>query len=115
MEVLQPSQRIALHDLTSQDISILVRGKLNGVKHFQQLEGKNAVGCKNLVESIIQDAEGVFLWVTLMLRDLEDALHRKAELSSLEYILSPRTSKGALAPTHPFSGPSCGLEPHMTL
>jgi hypothetical protein len=76
--------KMSLHDLTRNDISKLVTNTLNNHENFQKLQITDPVGCQRLIDEVVNDAEGVFLWVTLILRSLEDGLSNNDPLSLLQ-------------------------------
>ncbi|KAM7203288.1 hypothetical protein V8F33_002279 [Rhypophila sp. PSN 637] len=78
------SHKMSLHDLTQNDISKLVTNTLNNHENFQRLQTTDPIGCQRLINEVVNDAEGVFLWVTLILRSLEDGLSNNDPLSLLQ-------------------------------
>ena len=68
------AQRLTLHHLTKPDIQALVQNRLCNNHMFQTLQQSSASRCKILIDSITKDANGVFLWVVLLLKWLEDEL-----------------------------------------
>ncbi|KAH6869180.1 hypothetical protein B0T10DRAFT_569027 [Thelonectria olida] len=74
MSAFLACQRIHLQDLTRSDISAIVKGTLEASEFFLQLQQEDRAGSRALVTSIVTDAEGVFLWVVLLLKLLEDEL-----------------------------------------
>ncbi|KAM7212513.1 hypothetical protein V8F06_012094 [Rhypophila decipiens] len=78
------SHKMSLHDLTQNDISKLVTNTLNNHENFQRLQTTDPIGCQMLINEVVNDAEGVFLWVTLILRSLEDGLSNNDPLSLLQ-------------------------------
>ncbi|CAI6036036.1 unnamed protein product [Clonostachys chloroleuca] len=67
-------QRMLLHLFTRSDIEIVVRTTLEENEQFQAIAKAESEKCQLLVKKIIDDANGVFLWVTLLLKLLEDKL-----------------------------------------
>ena len=74
MSAFPAPQRIHLQDLTRDDISALVRSTLGASEPFLALQKGNEYASKTLLASIVADAQGVFLWVALLLNLLEDEL-----------------------------------------
>ncbi|RYP66289.1 hypothetical protein DL771_007871 [Monosporascus sp. 5C6A] len=74
MSAFPSCQRIHLQDLTRNDISAMVKSTLEASEFFPQLQQEDPAGSRALVTSIVTDAEGVFLWVVLLLKLLEDEL-----------------------------------------
>lgn len=88
MSAFPAPQRIHLQDLTRKDISALVRGTLEGCEPFLTLYKDDQVATENLVVSIVDDAQGVFLWVVLLLNLLEDELYSGiSSISALQNIV----------------------------
>ena len=63
------AQVLALHEYTRHDISTFVRDKLQEEKGFSKLRKSN-LAYEMLVNDITEKAEGVFLWVFLVVRSL---------------------------------------------
>ncbi|XDG03225.1 hypothetical protein ABKA04_002840 [Annulohypoxylon sp. FPYF3050] len=69
--------KLRLHDLTSFDIRLFVRDRFREM-HFDILEdsedffASNISKINNLEEAIVNESEGVFLWVSIVLRHIED-------------------------------------------
>jgi hypothetical protein len=74
MSAFPACQRIHLQDLTRGDISAMVSSTLETSDFFLQLQKQDPTGSRALIASIVGDAEGVFLWVVLLLKHLEDEL-----------------------------------------
>ena len=78
-----PKQRLRLQDLTREDIEKIVNDALQDHKHFLAIQ-KDPYKRKNFLQSIIYKAEGVFLWVTLVVALIKRALLSKCRFSELE-------------------------------
>lgn len=88
MSAFPVPQRIRLQDLTRKDISALVKSTLKASVPFLVLYKDDPFASENLVASIIDDAEGVFLWVVLLLNLLEDELSSGiSSISALQNIV----------------------------
>lgn len=83
---------IRLQDLTYDDILIFVREKLESNENFLALEKPEGGGAK-LISQVTERSSGVFLWVALVVKLLDDAcddgdtfaeLQRKADLTPSE-------------------------------
>ncbi|KAI2469066.1 hypothetical protein F4781DRAFT_239284 [Annulohypoxylon bovei var. microspora] len=61
--------QIKLEDLTARDIRRYVHDHLNGNKQFRELKQDN-ISYENLADEVVQRAQGVFLWVFLVVRSL---------------------------------------------
>jgi hypothetical protein len=71
------SQQITLQNLTVDDIQTLVANRLEEDERFQRIRESskdNEGRCDALVQKILGEAEGVFLWVVLVLNELSQAL-----------------------------------------
>ena len=76
---------IRLEDLTWRDIQSYVRDTLGSNKLFCQLmAGKDSVRCENLQVEIVSRAQGVFLWVFLVVRSLVQGLTNADRIIDLE-------------------------------
>jgi hypothetical protein len=74
MSAFSASDRLMLHELTNGDISGLVANRLGLNEHFVALSQACPQQCEALVQSITDDAKGVFLWVVLLIKVLEEEL-----------------------------------------
>ena len=61
---------LRLQDLTRNDIRLYVRGTLEQNDLFNQLGKRENAHCVELVEEVVSKAQGVFLWVFLVVRSL---------------------------------------------
>jgi hypothetical protein len=77
-----PSLR--LQDLTHDDISNYVTSNFHDNIHFQRLAEEEPEGAPDLVETIVARADGVFLWVKLVVRDLLKGLGNRDDLVDLQ-------------------------------
>ena len=73
---------LRLQDLTRNDIRIFVSDHLGADSRFRRLQ-KTHYEYQNLLEDIINKAEGVFLWVFLVVRELLDGLTNMDTLTNL--------------------------------
>lgn len=74
-----------LEDLTQQDIKSYVQDTLGGNKLFCQMtEGKDSARCRELEDAIVRRAQGVFLWVFLVVRSLMQGLTNADRITDLE-------------------------------
>lgn len=84
------SQRLTLQKLTEGDIRTLVTRRLHSNVYFAQLRSRSKderSRCDQLEKKILCDAEGVFLWVVLVLNELEQAMANSDSLEVLEKIV----------------------------
>lgn len=61
---------LRLEDLTRNDITLYVRETLEQSDLFNQLRKRENAHCINLVNEVVSKAQGVFLWVYLVVRSL---------------------------------------------
>ncbi|KAK1473840.1 hypothetical protein CTAM01_16078 [Colletotrichum tamarilloi] len=67
----QQEQRIRLHDLTKKDMERYVEDELTrGIRDYGTSESDVDSVVKHLVDSIVWRAQGIFLWVKLVVNDL---------------------------------------------
>ncbi|PVH86429.1 hypothetical protein DL98DRAFT_407551, partial [Cadophora sp. DSE1049] len=78
-----PQQKMYLHNLTESDIRMVTSNRLHGHTSFQRMMTENKNNCSDLINRITQKAEGVFLWVTLILNILCQGLTDDDTLSDL--------------------------------
>ena len=77
--------RLYVDDLTRQDIKTYVRDTLSDNRLFQQLkEGRDRIRCTRLEDEIVYRAQGVFLWVFLVVRSLLHGLTNADRITDLE-------------------------------
>ncbi|UNI15720.1 hypothetical protein JDV02_002226 [Purpureocillium takamizusanense] len=99
MSTFPSTQRIRLQDLTKNDISTLVENTLGADEHFLALKTGNEYAARYLLDSIVKDAQGVFLWVVLLIKKIEIELSSNiASLESLENIIqtTPKELEGLI-------------------
>lgn len=78
------SPGIRLQDLTYEDIKLYVNDTLHGNKVFQQLAANEPEKAPDLVNDIVTRADGVFLWVMLIVRSLLIGVHNRDGMDDLE-------------------------------
>ncbi|KAG4434031.1 hypothetical protein IFR05_010485 [Cadophora sp. M221] len=78
-----PSHRIYLHDLTKADAEKLVRDRLNSHQSFAKMTLEHNDESEEFMSEIVEKAEGVFLWVILILNELCRGLTDGDTLSDL--------------------------------
>jgi hypothetical protein len=77
-----PSLR--LQDLTAGDIKRFVEAKLRSRYEFGVLAARDPRPASNLIDAIVQRADGVFLWVELVVRSLTQGLRNRDTLPDLQ-------------------------------
>ncbi|KAK2009283.1 hypothetical protein LZ32DRAFT_608582 [Colletotrichum eremochloae] len=75
--------RLRLHFLTHDDVVRYVNEKLDHHPRMVQLALQEPDKTKGLVEEIVEAAQGVFLWVTLVVRSLLEGLQNHDEIGAL--------------------------------
>jgi hypothetical protein len=70
MDNFSIEQRLTLNNLTTQDIDRVVRSELGEHKRFKLLKEEHEAECEKLLQKITTTANGVFLWVALLLKDI---------------------------------------------
>ena len=76
--------KIRLQDLTRGDIRLYVRETLEESRLFILLQMKERQRCKKLVHEVVERADGVFLWVFLVVRSLLQGLTNADRIADLQ-------------------------------
>jgi hypothetical protein len=86
---LRSAERILLHQHTQSDIRRLVEATLDSNQHYQALtqSHKNSKESRSLLALIVMNAEGVFLWVVLLLKSMEEDLATGTSFQALRNIV----------------------------
>ncbi|KAI0803873.1 hypothetical protein GGR55DRAFT_379257 [Xylaria sp. FL0064] len=87
MNMLNEKKRFTLHNLTKQDIELFIEQSLSGHPKFRMHRQKSPNECRDLIDNIVQSAEGVFLWVALVLKELEAGLDDGIPIKRLQEIV----------------------------
>jgi hypothetical protein len=74
---------LKLQDLTSNDIQRYIKDKLNGHRRMKFWTTREPETCKRLVAQLINKAEGVFLWVKLVVKSLLKGLSQRDGIPQL--------------------------------
>ncbi|KAI1741493.1 hypothetical protein F4680DRAFT_66370 [Xylaria scruposa] len=90
IDMLDASKRLTLHKLTTADIELFITQMLGRHSKFQMQQQKNPTDCQNLIYDIRRSAEGVFLWVALVLKDIEAGLDNGIPIKRLQDIVSEK-------------------------
>ncbi|RAH54201.1 hypothetical protein BO85DRAFT_428055 [Aspergillus piperis CBS 112811] len=75
--------KLYIHHLTQEDIRIYVEDRLGKHERFRELQVSDD-NCPNFVKSIVDAAQGVFLWVILVVNSLLDGLTNADTISHLQ-------------------------------
>ncbi|KAI0192012.1 hypothetical protein EV127DRAFT_492151 [Xylaria flabelliformis] len=90
IDMLDASKRFTLHKLTKKDIELFIQQSLERHSKFQKQQQKSPIECQALIYNIRRFAVGVFLWVALVLRDLEAGLDDGIPIKRLQKIISEK-------------------------
>ena len=78
-----PDSRLALEDLTREDIKIYVKQTLENNHNFANLKQEDGRS-QDLVQEIVDKARGVFLWVVLVTRSLLNGVRNADRICDLQ-------------------------------
>ncbi|EON99506.1 hypothetical protein UCRPA7_4960 [Phaeoacremonium minimum UCRPA7] len=81
-----PSLR--LQDLTRGDIELFVDGKFNSTPAFRELQDALPDDASRLMEAIIEKAQGVFLWVAVVVNTILESITEGDNLSDLKTMVN---------------------------
>ena len=73
-----------LENLTKKDIMLYVRDGLEENEAFRNLKRHEGISCATLVDEIVEKANGVFLWVFLVVRSLTSGLQNADRIMDLQ-------------------------------
>ncbi|KAH8651318.1 hypothetical protein BX600DRAFT_473389 [Xylariales sp. PMI_506] len=77
--------KLYIHQLTKEDMRLYVEDLLNGDDTFVKIKGAGSDDeFQSLVGAIVENAQGVFLWVLLVTRSLLNSLADNDEISDLQ-------------------------------
>lgn len=77
------TQKLYMQDFNHHDINAYVHDTLARDSNFQEMEDRDTAG-KALIEEIVKAANGVFLWVFLVVRSFQEGLTNGDHISDLE-------------------------------
>jgi hypothetical protein len=80
---LQMCTSLRMQDLTYKDIEIYVNEKLHSNPAFKRLAAEESGTSLELIKEIVQKADGVFLWVHIVVRSLLRGIQNLDEMSDL--------------------------------
>ena len=75
--------KLQLQNLTYRDIEQYVSDKLNSSDAFQKLAKREPLEAPTLVHEIVEKADGVFLWVKLVVQSLLKGIRNRDDISDL--------------------------------
>lgn len=76
--------QVQVHDLTRQDMLLYVRDQLGADDKFARLRTKDAELASDMITNVVTRAEGVFLWLYLVVRSLLRGLRFDDDLRDLQ-------------------------------
>jgi hypothetical protein len=82
-QMFSKSPKLRLQNLTYRDIERYTSDKLSRHEAFQRVAEKHSAEAPELVREIVEKAEGVFLWVQLVVQSLLKGIRNRDELSDL--------------------------------
>ncbi|KAL6720867.1 hypothetical protein ACLMJK_002792 [Lecanora helva] len=78
------SAKLRLQDLTSQDIKKFVTDKITSAASRQSISYKNPNQWQSIITQVVRKAQGVFLWVSIAVKDQIHGLRNGDSLDQLE-------------------------------
>ncbi|KAM7218406.1 hypothetical protein V8F06_006170 [Rhypophila decipiens] len=79
--------QLRMEDITAKDVEAFVHGKLHENEGFRELRDENPARANELITTIVEKAEGVFLWVDVVTRTLLTGLSDGDHLPELQALL----------------------------
>jgi hypothetical protein len=76
-------QKLSVHEFTKADIRKYAQDELTRSTHYQKLQVQSLDQAASLIREISDAADGVFLWVYLVVRDLRRGLSNNDDLATL--------------------------------
>ena len=83
-DALSQYPSLIVQDLTYPDIKLYVSTKFSSNKGFFDLQKREAEYANRLIESVVQKASGVFLWVTLVVKSLLEGFTNADRVSDIQ-------------------------------
>ncbi|CAN9342371.1 unnamed protein product [Alternaria alternata] len=77
------TEKLYMQEFNYQDINVYIQDTFENDDNYQELEDKETLG-KELVQEIVSTANGVFLWVVLVVRSLQDGLCEADSITRLQ-------------------------------
>jgi GTPase SAR1 family protein len=77
------TDKLYMQDFNYQDINAYINDVFENDNNYQELEDKDTLG-QELIQEIITAANGVFLWVVLVVRSLQDGLLEADSITRLQ-------------------------------
>ncbi|KAI1866443.1 hypothetical protein JX265_007744 [Neoarthrinium moseri] len=83
LDAFHCSPSLKMEDITNQDIELFVNGRFKRTQGFQELEQMLPRDARKLINGIVTKAQGVFLWVSVVVNALCEGLTEGDKLSDL--------------------------------
>ncbi|KAF5876348.1 putative small s protein [Botrytis fragariae] len=83
LDIFRSMPQLKLHDLTESDITNYVRNKLENNSQMRLLMNNSPSDALALITEVVDDGDGVFLWVRLVVNSLLDGLQQRDDISTL--------------------------------
>lgn len=82
-DAFRDTSKLRLHHLTNMDVVRYVNDKIHDHPRMLQLASQNPEDSEGLVSEIVEAAQGVFLWVKLVVRSLLEGLQNHNDICTL--------------------------------
>ena len=79
-----PARMLTMQDLTNDDISTYVRDILERDENFVKLKNADTKKAEDIIEDVTKRANGVFLWVYLVMTQLQKQLRNGGDLDTMQ-------------------------------
>jgi len=80
----QHDEKLKLEELTLDDITTYITDRLVKYPYYQSLVDENHARLEQLLQRLAKKSQGVFLWVALIVKELENAFAREDKFKILE-------------------------------
>jgi hypothetical protein len=87
LDAFSANPSLRMEEFTTNDVQTFVQGELNRTRGYDELTLANPVGANRLMREIVRKAEGVFLWVSVVVRALRKGLTEGDSLKELRSLL----------------------------
>lgn len=77
-------RHLYLEELTWNDIRNFVQQEFETLERFRKREKEDPASCKKLIDDIVLKAEGVFLWVCLVVKSLKRGIKNRDSVQTLQ-------------------------------
>lgn len=84
LDAFSCNSSLKMEDLTSKDIQVFVKGRFDQKQGYRELEQIHPQDAQKLVNGIVMKAQGVFLWVSIVVNTLCEGLTEGDKFSDLQ-------------------------------